>query len=125
MASGLPVSQLAQVEGALGQADLAADLWFAADSHRLTEVDVTATPKATANASSPSSAGDKVSFVLLLSTPKDASALEAPANYTRAAAGAPGPVPPQVLRRGPVHHALTPPATLVARVRHRPVTRRP
>ena len=118
MASELPASQLTQVEDALGQADLAADLWFAADSHRLTEVDLTATPKATTNASPASSAGDKVSFVLLISTPKDASALAGADKLHRPAAGTHRPVPPPVLRPGPVHHALTPPP-------RRPVTRRP
>ncbi len=82
MASELPASQLGQVKDALGQADLAADLWFAADSHALTEVDVTATPKAGTNASAQPSAGDKLSLVLLISTPKDASALAAPTNYS-------------------------------------------
>ena len=82
MASELPASQLGQVKDALGQADLAADLWFAADSHALTEVDVTATPKAGTDASAKPSAGDKLSLVLLISTPKDASALAAPTNYS-------------------------------------------
>ena len=82
MASELPSSQLSQVKDALGQADVTADLWFATDSHRLVEVDVTAVAKAGTGASPLVSAGDKVVFKLLLSTPKDASALEAPATYT-------------------------------------------
>ncbi len=74
MASQLP-GQISQVEGALNQADLAADLWFAADSHQLTEVDITATPKDTTDTS-------KLSLVLLISTPTDASVLETPADYS-------------------------------------------
>ncbi len=82
MASEVPAGQLSQVKDALGQADLTADLWFGADSHQLTEIDATAAPKSGTNASASSSAGDKVSFVLLITAPKDASVLDAPTNFT-------------------------------------------
>jgi hypothetical protein len=82
MGANLTGSQVSQVEDALAQVDLTTDLWFAADSHKLSEVDVTAVAKASAQASAQASGGDKVAFVLLVSTPKDASALAAPADYT-------------------------------------------
>ena len=82
MAAELPAAQMTQIEVAFTQADITADLWVAADSHKVTEIDATVTGKATAGASADFSAGDKVSFAVLFSEPSDASALQAPADYT-------------------------------------------
>jgi hypothetical protein len=87
MGANLTGSQISQVEDALAQVDLTTDLWFAADSHKLTEIDLTAVGKAGAAASAQIASGDKVAFTLLLSTPADASALTAPANYTEVPLG--------------------------------------
>lgn len=80
-AADLSGSELTQVEDALAQYDMVPDLWVAADSHRLTEVDLTLTPKAD-SASPAASDSDTVSFVLLVSAPSDDSALQTPSNAT-------------------------------------------
>jgi hypothetical protein len=86
LASEVPGGQLSQVKDALAQADLTGDLWFDADSHKLMEVDVTAVDKGSAQASA-SASGATATFVLRVSTPKDASALEAPATYSKVPLG--------------------------------------
>jgi hypothetical protein len=81
LATEVPAAQMTQVRDALAQVDIAPDLWFAADSHRLTEVDLKLTPKA--GAASPAASGTgPVSIKLLVSTPADDSALQAPSNAT-------------------------------------------
>jgi hypothetical protein len=81
LASEVPSAQMTQVKDALAQVDMAPDLWFAADTHRLTEIDLKLTPKA-GSASPGASATGPVSLTLLVSTPADDSALQTPPNAT-------------------------------------------
>lgn len=82
LGADLTGTQISQIEAALSQVDLKMDLWFAADSHRLVEIDATATGKVSAGASAGIASGEKVSMVLLVSTPSDGSALEAPTDFS-------------------------------------------
>jgi hypothetical protein len=60
---------------------MSADLWFAGDSHRLSEIDLKLTPRA--GAASPVASGNgPVTLTLLVSTPADDSALQTPSNAT-------------------------------------------
>lgn len=86
VASDVPSAQLSQVEGALAQFDMTPDLWFAADTHQLTEVDLKLTPKA--GSASPAASGmSPVSLTLLVSTPADDRALQTPSNATSVSIG--------------------------------------
>jgi hypothetical protein len=80
-ASDVPAAQMTQLQGALAQFDIAPDLWFDADTHRLVEVDAKLTPKA-GSASPAASASGPVSLVLKVSTPSDDSALQTPSSAT-------------------------------------------
>lgn len=79
--SAVPAAQMSQIQGALAQVDIAPDLWFDADTHRLVEVDATLTPKA-GSASPAASGSGPVSLVLQVSTPSDDSALQTPSSAT-------------------------------------------